>query len=71
MQRNTEGNAMFIVTVETPAGTSYLRKTVWTFAGNRDRAEEYASREAAQAALDKAKPFMAARIYRAARIVEA
>lgn len=62
---------MFIVTVETPAGTSYLRSTIWTFAGRRERAEEYPTREAAQAALDKAKKFMAASIYRAARIVEA
>jgi len=62
---------MFIVTVETPAGTSYLRGTVWTFAGNRDRAKEYETREEAQAALDKAKQFMAARIYKAAQIIEA
>ena len=62
---------MFIVTVETPAGTSYLRSTVWTFAGRRERAQEDPTREAAQAALDKAKQFMAAKVYRAARIVEA
>lgn len=62
---------MFIVTVETLAGTSYLRGTVWTFAGRRERATEYETREAAQAALDKAKKFMAARVYKAAQIEEA
>jgi hypothetical protein len=62
---------MFIVTLDTPVGTSYLRGTVWTFADRRERATEYATREAAQAALDKAKQFMAARHYKAAQIKEA
>jgi hypothetical protein len=62
---------MYIVTTETPAGTSYLRSTVWTFAGRRERADEYPTREAAQAALDKAKKFMPARVYKAAQIADA
>ena len=62
---------MFIVTLATPTGTSYLRRTVWTFQGARDRATEFATREAAQAQLDAAKQFMPAKLYRAAQIEEA
>ena len=62
---------MFIVTTETPAGTCYLRNTAWTFADRRERAVEYATVEAAQAALDKARKFMPAKLYKAARIVAA
>lgn len=56
---------MFIVTLTT-SQVNYLRGTIWSM--NRDRATEYATRELAQAALDKAKQFMGARQYKAARI---
>jgi hypothetical protein len=62
---------MYIVTTETPAGTSYLRSTIWTFAGRRERADEYPTREAAQGALDKAKKFMPVHVYKSAQIEEA
>jgi len=62
---------MFIVQLRTSSGICYLRGTVWTFADRRDRATEYATAEAAQAALDKAKEFMKAQFYKAAQIVEA
>ena len=62
---------MFIVILETAAGICYLRSTVWTFAGNRDRAIEFATRDAAAAQLEKAKPFMKKSFVKLARIVEA
>lgn len=61
---------MFIVTVSTDAGISYLRGTIWTFADRRDRAQEFETATAAKAALDKAKKFMHPRIYKAAQIVK-
>lgn len=36
-----------------------------------DRAQKFDSRELAQAALDRAKKFMKAKTYKAARIIEA
>jgi hypothetical protein len=62
---------MFIVQLRTSSGICYLRNTIWTFADGRDRATEYATVEAAQAALDKAKKFMKAQFYKAAQIVAA
>jgi len=62
---------MFIVTLETAAGTFYLRTTVWTFAGNRDQAQEFKTRDAAAAQLEKVKPFMKASLRKFAKIVEA
>ena len=62
---------MFIVTLETPMGTCYLRQTVWTFAGSRDRAQEFPTSEAATAQLAKAKQFMKAAQFKAAAIGEA
>lgn len=61
---------MYIVVLSTNVGDSYLRNTVWTFAGARNRAQEFATREQAQAQLDKAKKFMKASHYKMARIVE-
>lgn len=62
---------MFIVSLKTPTGTCYLRGTTWTFQNGRERAHEYATSEAAHAALVKAKPFMKAASFKAAQIVPA
>jgi hypothetical protein len=59
----------FIVEVDNMGFTLWLGGTVWRF--SKDRATLHDDTASAQAALDKAKPFMAAKIYRAARIVEA
>ena len=45
-----------------------LRGTIWAF--EMDRATKFETAEAAKAALDRAKKFMKARTYKAARIVE-
>lgn len=59
----------FIVTTPNALGERVpLRGTVWAF--SMDRASQYDTREQAQAALDKAKQFMKAKTYRAARIEE-
>lgn len=59
----------FIVEVDNAGSTFWLGGTVWRFA--KERATLHDTRESAQAALDKAKKFMAAKIYRSARIVPA
>ena len=59
----------FIVTVENGGTTWFLRSTIWT--SEFDRADKYADRVAAQAAFDKAKQFMAAKIRKAAVILPA
>ena len=46
-----------------------LKGTIWRFSGNDG--DRFDSVEAAQAALDKAKKFMPARLFKASRIVEA
>jgi len=61
---------MFTVQLPTDQGICYLRKTIWTFAGATDRASYYATAGEARDALNKAKPFMKAAHYKAARIVE-
>ena len=61
---------MFTVQLTTPQGTHYLRRTVWTFAGAVERASHYETAGQARDALEKAKPFMKAAHYKAARIVE-
>jgi hypothetical protein len=58
----------FIVTVAHNGETWPLRGTIWAF--SMDRAQKFDTREAAQAALDKAKKFMKAALYRKAQIVE-
>lgn len=59
----------FIVTVKNGIGEEVpLRGTVWAF--TMDRAQQFATREDAQAALDKAKKFMKAKTYKAAIIRE-
>lgn len=61
--------AMFIVVTPNAVGELVpLRGTVWAF--SMDRAQKFETKELAQAALDKAKQFMKARTYKAARIVE-
>jgi hypothetical protein len=59
----------FIVEVENAGSTFWLGGTVWRFA--KERATLHDDQASAQKALDKAKPFMAAKIYRSARIVSA
>lgn len=61
---------MFTVQLQTSEGTCYLRGTVWTFAGRVERASYYETAGDARDALDKAKKFMKAAHYKAARIVE-
>jgi hypothetical protein len=61
---------MFTVQLATDQGTCYLRGTVWTFAGRVERASHYETAGQARDALNKAKPFMKAAHYKAARIVE-
>jgi hypothetical protein len=57
----------FIVTLEHNGEPWPLRGTVWAF--RMERAQVFDTREAAQAQLDKARKFMPAKLYRAARIV--
>jgi hypothetical protein len=57
---------MFQVTVMNAGSKFWLGGTVWRFAA--DRATTHETVEAAKAALVKAKPFMAAKVYRAAVI---
>lgn len=60
---------MFIVTNVNGLGEKVpLRGTVWAF--SMDRAQKFETREAAQAALDKAKQFMKATVYKRSRIEE-
>ncbi len=63
---------MFTVQLSSPQGTHYLRGTVWTFADDtaKDRATYYATAGEARDALNKARTFMKAANYKAARIVE-
>ena len=59
----------FIVITPNKTGAMVpLRGTVWAF--DMDRATHHETREAAQAALDKAKKFMPTTVYKASRIVE-
>lgn len=60
---------MFIVTLSHNGSTFYLRATVWTAA--RERASTFETMEAANAQLGKAKQFMKAAQFKAARVVEA
>jgi hypothetical protein len=57
---------MFIVTLNHLGNTFYLRSTVWSFA--LDRATRYHTEDAARDALNKARKFMKAAQYRAAKI---
>jgi len=58
----------YIVTVTHNGNEVPLRGTVWAY--SMDRAQKFETREAAQAALDKAKQFMRAAIYKKAVIKE-
>lgn len=57
---------MYIVTLAHLGNTYYLRSSIWT--SQRDRATEYVSAEAAQAGLVKAKQFMKAAQFKAAKV---
>ena len=61
---------MFTVQLATLQGICYLRSTVWTFAGRAERASHYETAGQARDALNKARPFMKASQFKAARIVE-
>lgn len=61
---------MFTVQLSTTQGICYLRRTIWTFAGAADRAQYFETAGEARDALNKAKPFMKAADFKAARIVE-
>jgi hypothetical protein len=61
---------MFTVQLATAQGICYLRGTIWTFAGAANRASYYETAGQARDALEKAKKFMKAAHYKAARIVE-
>ncbi len=58
----------YIVTLMHAGQKWPLRGTVWAF--SMERAQKFESIAEAQAALDKAKPFMKARQYKAAHIEE-
>jgi hypothetical protein len=58
----------YIVTLNHNGQTFPLRGTIWAM--NMDRAQVFVSREDAQAALEKARKFMKAAQFKAARIVE-
>ena len=58
----------YLVTVNNSAVIFFLRGTVWSFSS--ERADKFATREAAQAALEKARKFMKPAIYRKAAIQE-
>lgn len=71
MDRNNEARGLqmsFIVTVTHNGNEVPLRGTVWAF--SMDRAQIFATKEEAQAALVKAKQFMKAAIYKKAVIKE-
>lgn len=59
---------MKIVTLNHLGATFYLRRTVWT--ADLDRADRFETEDAARAQLAKAKPFMKAAQFKAARIEE-
>ena len=59
----------FVVTTKNGAGEKFpLRGTIWSF--SMDYAQHFPSREAAQAALEKARKFISRATYRAAVIEE-
>jgi hypothetical protein len=56
----------FVVTLANMGNVFFLRGTVWVF--YKDRATIYDTEEQAQEALNKAKPFMVAKMRKFARI---
>ena len=66
-QKGSLAMEKYIVTLDHNGETWPLRGTVWAYA--MDRAQVFASQEAAREALDRAKKFMSAKQYRAAKIV--
>lgn len=65
MKTTTDCN--YIVKVFNGGETWFLRSTVWT--SDMSRASRFATAEDARKALDAAKKFMKARIYKAAAVV--
>jgi hypothetical protein len=59
---------MFVVTYYSNGRRQGLKGTVWAL--SFERATQHETRDAAQAALTRAKPFMKARVYKAALIEE-
>ena len=59
---------MYIVTLIHNGEKWPLRRTTWAF--SMDRAQQFETKDAAQKQLDKAKKFMKAAQYKAARIEE-
>lgn len=57
---------MHIVTLNHLGNTFFLRSTIWT--AQRERATEFETAEAAKEGLNKAKNFMKASQYKAAKI---
>lgn len=57
---------MFIVKIEDQTRAYWLNGTIWT--SDKDRAQKFASRSNAEAALDKARKFMKPALFKAARI---
>jgi hypothetical protein len=61
---------MYTIQLMTPQGICYLRGTIWTFQGRRERADVFANRQEAKSRLERAKKFMKAEHFRKAKIVE-
>ena len=59
--------AGYIVTLENKGNRFWFRGTNWAF--ERDRAQVFASEDAARAALLRAKQFMGALVYRKAQVI--
>jgi hypothetical protein len=59
---------MFIVVIKNGGNDYFLRSTIWAFA--LERAQQFATREEAAEALQKAKPFTKAKLFKTAQILE-
>jgi hypothetical protein len=65
---NNEGGKQMIVTCENDGVKFFLRGTTWAF--SRERANEFPTREDAEKAITKAKPFMHKKILSTVKIEE-
>jgi hypothetical protein len=59
---------MFIVKITNAGGDYFMRRSIWT--GDIDRADRFATREAAQTALTSNRKFTKPAMFKAARVVE-
>ncbi len=66
MTTETTQPAAFIVSLTNSQQDWFLRGTTW--AGSKDRAQRFATRDDARAALAKAKPFTRPALFKLARI---